>query len=125
MKNKPKYSFIKNTGYALKGFKDIVTNETSFRIELILLPIVFLLIYLLDFQFYEKLFLLSSYILLLIVEAINSAIERVVDLVTLEYNELAGKAKDAGSTAVFLTIVLNTILWTIFIIGNIQWKEYI
>ena len=46
MRNQPKYHFFKNTTYALKGLKDIIRNETSFRIEMILvlclLPIVFI-----------------------------------------------------------------------------------
>jgi diacylglycerol kinase (ATP) len=52
---------------------------------------------------------------MLIAEAINSAIERVVDLVTLEHHPLAGRAKDIGSSVVFLSISVFVITW-IFII---------
>jgi len=44
-------------------------------------------------------------------EAINSAIERVTDLVTLEYHEMAGRAKDAGSAVVFLSIAIFVVVW--------------
>lgn len=46
-----------------------------------------------------------------IAEAMNSAIERVTDLVTLEYHEMAGRAKDAGSAVVFLSIVVFVVVW--------------
>jgi diacylglycerol kinase (ATP) len=117
MKNKPKYTILKNTSYAIAGLKDIIKNESSFKIELAIIPLVLILIYILNFTFYESITLVSTYILLLIIESINSAIERVVDLVTLEIEDLAGKAKDAGSAAVFLTIVLNLFLWIAFLIN--------
>lgn len=117
MTNKPKYHIFKNTTYALQGLKDIYKNESSFKLEIAILPIVLILIYFINFTFYESIALICSYFLLLIVEAINSAIERVVDLVTLEQNDLAGKAKDSGSAAVFLTISLNIILYISFIIN--------
>ena len=48
---------------------------------------------------------------MLIAETINSAIERVTDLVTLEHHDMAGRAKDVGSTIVFLSIVVFVIVW--------------
>jgi diacylglycerol kinase (ATP) len=47
----------------------------------------------------------------LISEAINSSIERVVDLVTLEHHPMAGRAKDIGSTVVLLSIIVFIIVW--------------
>lgn len=52
-----------------------------------------------------------SLFLPLIAEAVNSALERTVDLVTLEFNPLAKQAKDLGSAAVFLTILLTILIW--------------
>jgi len=111
MRNQPKYNFIKNTSYALKGLKDIIKNESSFKIELVLLIPAIAIILLVDISLYLKLLMFNSYFGILIAEAINSAIERVVDLVTLEHNEMAGKAKDVGSTIVFLSIVLCCVVW--------------
>ena len=48
---------------------------------------------------------------MLIAEAINSAIERVVDLVTLEHHPMAGRAKDVGSAVVFLSIAVFVVTW--------------
>ena len=112
MLNKPKYSLFSNTLYALKGFKDLIKNESSFRLEVIIILFLLPIIFIVDKDLVEKLFLLGSVFLLLIVEAINGAIERVVDLVTKEYHPLAGKAKDAGSSAVFISIVFAVIVWS-------------
>ena len=70
-------------------------------------------------SFTEKLFMFISLMGVLIAEAINSAIERVVDLVTLEHHDMAGRAKDAGSTVVFLSIITCSVVWLIVIINNI------
>lgn len=108
---KPKYNFFKNTNYALQGLKDIIFNEKSFFIEICFLPFVIIFLYFIDLNLSHKLLMFCSFFLILICEAINAAIERCVDLVTLEYNEFAKKAKDAGSAAVFLSISLCVLIW--------------
>ena len=60
----------------------------------------------------------TSLIGMLIAEAINSAIERVVDLVTLEHHHMAGRAKDVGSAVVFLSIFVFGITW-VFILWEV------
>jgi len=111
VRNQPKYNFFKNTSYAINGLIDIIKSENSFRIELAFGIILFPLILFLDVSITQKLLLFSSYMGILVAEAINSAIERIVDLVTLEYHEMAKRAKDAGSTIVFLSILIATVTW--------------
>lgn len=113
MRNQPKYSFFKNTTYALKGMKDLITHETSFKIELLLTIILLPVIFLFDFSTTHQILLFISLMGMLIAEATNSAIERVVDLVTLEHHEMAGRAKDVGSSIVFLSIVVFIFTWGI------------
>ena len=115
MLNKPKYSLFANTTYALKGLVDLIKTESSFRLEILVLLIAIPIIIFIDKSMLEKLFLFSSIMLILIVEAMNGAVERVVDLVSPEYNELAGKAKDAGSAAVFLSITLAVVVWGVIL----------
>lgn len=119
MRNQPKYNFFKNTSYALNGLIDIIKTESSFRIELAFGVILIPLILFLDINLTNKLFLFSSYMLVLLAEAINSAIERVVDLVTIEYHEMAKKAKDAGSAIVFISISIATITWFSILVNSI------
>jgi len=111
MRNQPKYNFFKNTTYALKGMKDLITTETSFKIELILAIILLPIILIVDTTIVEKLLLFITLMGMLISEATNSAIERVVDLVTLEHHEMAGRAKDVGSAVVFLSIGVFVVTW--------------
>ena len=116
MRNQPKYNFLKNTNYALHGLKDMLKHETSFKIELLLtIGLIPIIIYI-DMSITYKLLLFISLISVLIAETINSAIERVVDLVTIEYHEMAKRAKDIGSTIVFLSIILCLLTWLIIII---------
>ena len=111
MRNQPKYNFSKDSSYALNGLKDLIQNETSFKIELIIALILLPLIFIFDVTLVEKILLFISLMGMLIAEATNSAIERVVDLVTLEHHDMAGRAKDVGSTVVFLSITLFSVTW--------------
>ena len=62
-------------------------------------------------KYYERILLLGSMGVVMIVELINSAIECVVDRIGSERHELSGRAKDYGSAAVFLSLLLTIILW--------------
>ena len=59
----------------------------------------------------ERLLLLSALIGVLIVELLNSAIEAVIDRIGMEHNDLSGRAKDLGSAAVFLSLLLTVLIW--------------
>ncbi|ABB43599.1 diacylglycerol kinase [Sulfurimonas denitrificans DSM 1251] len=115
MRNQPKYNFFKNTSYAIKGLRDLVATETSFKIELFVAITLLPVIIFIDVSLTNKLLMFITLFSMLIAEAINSAIERVVDLVTLEHHPLAGRAKDIGSSVVFLSIAIFVVTW-IFII---------
>lgn len=119
LRNQPKYNFFKNTLYALKGIKDLISNETSFKIELILAVVLgFVIVFIDVLSVTDKLLMFITLMGILIAEAINSAIERVVDLVTLDHHHMAGRAKDVGSAAVFLSILTFVVVWG-FEIGKI------
>ena len=87
----------------------------SFRIELIIVFALLPVIFLVDASLEQKLLMFVTLAGMPLTEAINSAIERVVDLVTLEYHEMAGRAKDVGSAAVFLSIVIFVTVWGVIL----------
>jgi diacylglycerol kinase (ATP) len=118
LRNQPKYNFFKNTSYALYGLKDIFITEKSFKIEAIIILFLSFVLWYISLDFFDKLLLFSSMFFVLIAEAINSAIERVVDLVTKEYHPMARRAKDVGSSIVFLSIILAVIIWLSIIYLN-------
>ena len=118
MRNQPKYHFFKNTIYALKGLKDIIKTENSFKIELFLFFIALPILFFLETTLTNKILLFTTLGLVLLAEAMNSAIERAVDLVTLEHQKLAGMAKDAGSAAVFIAIIIAVSTWILIILDS-------
>jgi|GEM_PF-275524 len=109
--NKPKHSLFKNGIYALEGFIDITKNETSFKWQLLMLFVMGTIAWVLPVSFgYSSILFLSLFIPVL-AEVANSALERVVDLVTKEYHILAKQAKDAGATLVLLSLIVMVLIW--------------
>jgi diacylglycerol kinase (ATP) len=115
MNNKPKYTIFNNAKYAWEGLLHAIKYETSFKIELIFASIFFPLIYFVPFELIYKLTLIITFMLILIVELINSSIENVVDLVTKERRPLAKSAKDIGATAVLFAVILHILCWAIIL----------
>ncbi len=118
MRNQPKYNFFKNTSYAVNGLKDLIKTETSFKIELIITIILLPVIIFVDATLTNKALMFISLMGMILAETINSAIERVVDLVTLEHHHMAGRAKDVGSAIVFLSIFIFVVTWSIILIDT-------
>ena len=117
MNNKPKYHLFKNTKYALDGFIHAIKTESSFRLELLCAVFIIAGILYIDASITNKLILLITGILVLIIELVNSAIENTVDLVTKEHHPLAKNAKDIGSTAVMFSIILHSVCWIVILIN--------
>lgn len=104
--------------YSMLGFKSAIRHETAFRQEFIGLVLAVVLVFLIDFTIFERILLLLSVIFVMIVELINSAIECVVDRISREQHELSGRAKDYGSAAVFLAIVIVITIWGYIFINH-------
>ena len=115
MRNQPKYNFFKNTSYALKGLVDLIKTETSFKIELIITLILLPVIIFIDTSLTNKILMFITLLGMILAETINSAIERAVDLVTLDHHVMAGRAKDAGSAIVFLSIFIFIVTWLLIL----------
>jgi len=111
MHNKPKHNLFKNTVYALEGLVDITKHETSFKWQILLFVLGTVVAWWLPIETGYKFVLSISLIIPVLAEVINSAIERVVDLVTHDYHILAKQAKDAGAAIVFLSLVTLAAIW--------------
>ena len=114
--NKPKHNLYRNTIYALEGLVDIVKNETSFKWQLLMLAVFGVIAWVLPISFGYSAILFTSLFLPILAEVTNSAIERVVDLVTQDYHILAKQAKDVGATLVLLSFVVTVIIWILVLI---------
>ena len=97
--------------YSYYGYKATWLNEAAFRQEVALLVVTTPLALWLGQTVIEKLLLIGSLVLVLLVELLNSAIEAAVDRVGLEHHELSGRAKDIGSAAVNLALIWAAITW--------------
>ena len=107
---------IKAFHYSMAGFRAAFANEQAFRQE------VYCLIVLAPLGLWwgetglERALLVGSLLIVPIVELLNSAVEAVVDRVGTEHHELSGRAKDMGSAAVLLSILLAGLVWLLVLL---------
>ncbi len=111
---------IKAAGYSWQGLKAAFKNEAAFRQELLLAAILVPLAIWLATDAVQLALLISSVILVLIVEILNSAIEAVVDRFGGELHELSGRAKDMASAAVMLALMYLCVVW-----GLVLWQNLV
>lgn len=102
---------IKAAGYSWKGLRAAWQNEAAFRQEGMVAIVAVIVACWLDVTPVTRVLLIGSVGLVMIVEIINSAIEAVVDRISEEIHPLAGRAKDLGSAAVLLAIMLALFVW--------------
>lgn len=107
--------------YSMEGFKAAWRGEHAFRQELALVIIATVVALLLPLPALQQLMLIGVFVLVLVVELLNSAIEAVVDRVSLETNPLSKNAKDFGSAAVFLTFSLAAATWAVIVYPLLHW----
>jgi len=98
--------------YSRRGLRDAWRHEHAFRQELILVLCLAPVIVLVPVSLAERAAMAATLLLVLIVELLNSAIEAVVDRVSLDHHPLSGRAKDMGSAAVLLALLLAGLTWS-------------
>jgi len=97
---------VKAGGYSIQGLQAAFAHEAAFRQELLIAVVLIPLAVFLELESIERVVLIACTVLVLVVELLNSAVEAVVDRVGTDFNELAGRAKDLGSAAVLLSLLL-------------------
>jgi diacylglycerol kinase (ATP) len=97
--------------YSLKGLVSAFKHEEAFRQEFIVFLVLVALSFYFDVTPLERLMMITSAVFVMIVEIINSAIETVVDRVSTDKHKLSGRAKDYGSLAVLMSILVATATW--------------
>jgi diacylglycerol kinase len=96
--------FIKSVPHAFRGIMSLVRNDNNFRIHLLAVIVVIISGFWIEFSEGEWLAVILTMGGVLALEAVNTAIETVVDLVSPEYHILAKKAKDVAAGAVLLFV---------------------
>ncbi|MDC9499626.1 MULTISPECIES: diacylglycerol kinase [unclassified Pseudoalteromonas] len=102
---------FKATYCSYLGFKAAFIEEAAFRQELLLSIILLPISFWLASSALHWALLVSTLLIILIVELLNSAIEALTDRVSTERHVLSGRAKDMGSAAVTLSLMILTIVW--------------
>ena len=96
---------------SLRAFNWLMKNEAAFRQELLLLIVVIPITFFLEITIKEQLILIIATLFIIFTEILNTAIESVVDRVGLDIHPLSGLAKDLGSAAVFISLVIAACTW--------------
>lgn len=105
-------------GYTLDGFKAAFKHEDAFRQEVFLAIILIPLAFYLEHEAVHRVLMIASLLLVLIVELLNSAIEAVVDRVSIERHALAKRAKDVASAAVFVALANMVVTWGLILLSQ-------
>ena len=102
--------------FSIQGLKSCYQSVTAFKQEvwaaILLVPLSFWV----TTVSIERVLLILPIFIVLIIELINTAVESLVDRVGNEYHELSGKAKDLGSAAVWLSLLLVILTWSIILL---------
>ena len=102
---------IKAFGFSMKGLKAAWQCEAAFRQEAMLAIVLLPAAFWLARTPVELMVLLMTLFIVVITEILNSAVEAVVDRVSGDHHQLAGRAKDMGSAAVFLALIMTAVVW--------------
>jgi diacylglycerol kinase (ATP) len=99
----------------LNGLRAAAASEAAFRQELIALGLAIPLALIIAASLWMALALIGTVLALMIVELLNTAIEKLADRVTLEHDPIIGRVKDMGSAAVGLTLLIAGAVWLLAI----------
>jgi len=104
---------IKNS---LSGLADAWLTESSFRQLFMVVTVLLVVALCVDVSTVDRLFLVSSCFLLLVVELLNTAIESAIDRVSLELHPLSKRAKDMGGAAQLVTMLMTVTIWAMILL---------
>ena len=102
-----------------RAFKWLAKNEAAFKQELLLLALSLTIISIWQIGIYEKVMLLISVLFVIFADIVNRAIEATIDRVGLEIHPMSGLAKDLGSAAVLIALLICSVVWVAVFINYI------
>lgn len=102
-------------GYSMDGFRAAYQHEDAFRQEVWLALVLIPLALIIESYSVHRVLMIGSVLLVMIVELLNSAVEAVVDRVSIERHALAKRAKDIGSAAVLLALINLVMVWSLIL----------
>ena len=103
-------------GYSIAGTLAAFKHEDAFRQEVILTAILTPVAIYYSETAIDQALMISSLLLIIIVELLNSSIEATVDRISVKHHKLAKRAKDIGSAAVFFSLINATVIWFLILV---------
>ena len=110
---------VNATRFSLAGLRAAWNNEAAFRQECVATLVLTPAGWWLGQSAAERALLIGSCLLVLIIELVNSAVETTIDRIGRDHHELSGRAKDLGSAAVLVSLLLVLLIW-----GSIGWQRF-
>jgi diacylglycerol kinase (ATP) len=107
----------KAIGYSVAGLASAWRTEAAFRQEALAALVLIPLACFLPVPLLEQALLVASVLMVMVVELLNSSIESAIDRISLERHELSKRAKDTGSAAVLLAVLVALVLWVAIVGG--------
>jgi diacylglycerol kinase (ATP) len=104
---------------SLAGLRDAWRHESAFRQEILLAAILVPLACVVPVTGTERALLVGSILLVLVVELLNSSVEAAIDRISLDRHSLSKRAKDLGSAAVLVTLVLLAVVWGMVLVPRL------
>ena len=118
MKNLITRRVLKTTRYSINGLMAAWKSEEAFRIEVVLLVVLFPIAFAIGKSVIEICLLLMSLSIVLIVELLNTGLEKAIDRISMDVNDISGFVKDVGSAAVALSILQAVIIWALILFNH-------
>ncbi len=116
--------FFRSVRYALKGLKVMVYSENNARIHLLATSVVVILGFYLNITKKDWVSLMICIVLVWVTEAINTAFEKTVDMVSPEYRKIAGEIKDLAAGAVLISAVFSVIVGIMIFKEYVPWEDW-
>jgi len=101
------------TLYSLAGLRAAWAGTPAFRLEVFLFALMLPVAFYWGHSWLERAFLLSTGVLLMVVELLNTALETAIDRIGLEHHPLSGMAKDLASAAVLVASCYTALVWAL------------
>lgn len=102
---------LRATLHTLNGLRAATASEAAFRQELVMLMLAIPLAFVVATENWKRLALIAVVVLILVVELLNTAIEKLADRVTSDHDPVIGRVKDMGSAAVGLSLLVAGLFW--------------
>ncbi len=102
--------------YSIEGFGAAWKSEEAIKVEVVLLPLLVGVAVCLGRTRLEQAIMISALLIVIIVELLNTAIEKTIDRISIEQNQLSKRVKDMGSAAVLGAILNATMVWAMVLV---------